>query len=269
VPLTPDDLNGVDPLKVLNQGYDQSTDAPNGSTRTPDATPDAIGALERRLDDLRRSPLFTVVDADGHPIFAVRPAGVLLYNIAGSPVAAFRATGDGGLFRVISSDGTLAALLGASPSRAGVRITEGDLWRIDMGRQPSGGYALKVLSPGSSGDVVAGLGESKATTGALVVGDVNGRVRASMTISDVVGKVSVLNEAGLPVASLTQSHSDSDGGGGLLMLTDAAGTQVVKMGVSGRYGAVMTGPGAGFPYVPSSGLPGSYFFGCAGGGACK
>ena len=36
-----------------------------------------------------------------------------------------------------------------------------------------------------------------------------------------------------------------------------------------RYGAVLAGPTLGFPYVPASGLPGSYFLGCAGGDRCK
>jgi len=41
---------------------------------------------------------------------------------------------------------------------------------------------------------------------------------------------------------------------------------MVKMGVNGTYGVVLTGPKAGFPYVPSSGLPGSYMLGCAASG---
>ena len=42
---------------------------------------------------------------------------------------------------------------------------------------------------------------------------------------------------------------------------------MVKMGVAqDRYGIVLTGPKAGFPLIPGSGLPGSYIMGCAGKG---
>ena len=55
-------------------------------------------------------------------------------------------------------------------------------------------------------------------------------------------------------------------GGGLLHIGNHAGPSAVKMGHNGhRYGIVMAGPIMGFPYVPRSGLPGSYFMGCASG----
>jgi hypothetical protein len=44
---------------------------------------------------------------------------------------------------------------------------------------------------------------------------------------------------------------------------------MVKFGVNqDRYGVVLAGPVSGFPLVPGSGLPGSYFLGCAGGDKC-
>jgi hypothetical protein len=261
--LTPDDPGAIDPLKVLNADDDA------GAKRAPDTpkrSDDRIGELERRLDNLRLSPLFTVVDARDQPIFVVRPKGVLVYNADGVPVTALRATADGGLLKAISSDGALTTAVDASSARAGVRLSEGDAPRLEAGTQISGRYALRILSPDDSGDIVAGIGESRAGTGAVLVADVNGHVRASMTIDDGKGTVSVLNGTGIRVASLSESPS----GAGLLRIANAERDVAVKMGVNqDRYGAVMTGPRAGLPYVPSSGLPGSYFFGCSGGDACK
>jgi hypothetical protein len=46
----------------------------------------------------------------------------------------------------------------------------------------------------------------------------------------------------------------------------ADGNAAVRMGHNGnRYGIVLAGPVLGLPLVPRSGLPGSYFMGCAGG----
>ena len=56
----------------------------------------------------------------------------------------------------------------------------------------------------------------------------------------------------------------------MLAIANSAKDPVVKMGVNdNRYGVVLTGPRAGFPLVPRSGLPGSYILGCAGGSSCK
>jgi hypothetical protein len=52
------------------------------------------------------------------------------------------------------------------------------------------------------------------------------------------------------------------------VLTDANSKATVMMKTNNnRYGVVMALP-PGFPYVPKSGLPGSYILGCAGGPSC-
>jgi hypothetical protein len=79
------------------------------------------------------------------------------------------------------------------------------------------------------------------------------------------GAVTVFNAAGAPVVELSEATS----GGGLLTIGGADSTTMVKIGVKDdRYGVVLTGPKAGFPFVPRSGLPGSYFLGCTGGSSC-
>ena len=53
-------------------------------------------------------------------------------------------------------------------------------------------------------------------------------------------------------------------GGGMFGLDDTRGNAAIKMGHNGnRYGIVLAGPKLGFPLIPKSGLPGSYFMGCA------
>lgn len=261
VPLTPETSNESSVSKILDDnGGGNAKQAP----RNPQGD-DRLSDLERRLDRLRLSPLFTVVDGANRPIFAVRPNGVVTYNGRGTPVAALLMF-DGGLFRAISGDGAIVTEAGVSAEHAGLRISEGSATRLDAGRQSSGAYSLKALSTRAGDDTLAGIGESRAGTGAIVVSDTEGHVRSSMTIVNGRGAVNVLNEDGYPVGFLSQSQN----GAGLFRITDAGGQVVVGMDVNqDRYGAVLTGPQAGMPYVPSSGLPGSYFFGCAGGGACR
>jgi hypothetical protein len=76
----------------------------------------------------------------------------------------------------------------------------------------------------------------------------------------------VFNASSNAIASLRQAQG---GGPGMFILGDASGREAVRMTVNdNRYGAVVAGPTLGFPYVPASGVLGSYFFGCAGGDRC-
>ena len=241
----------------------------DGTTDGPQHDPsknDPIADLERRLANLERSPLFTVVDKKGHPIFAVSPEKVVVYNASQQAVAGIRATADGGLFTSQPSDGSRSVSVGASGSNAGVRVLEGGVARVDFGKQPGGNYALKFTTPQASGGTVAAIGESRAGSGALLAGDAAGHLQASITVLNGGGVIGVASGAGATILSLMQSM----GGGGMLVAAAASGEPMVKMGVNeDRYGFVLTGPAAGFPLVTGSGLPGSYFLGCAGGTACR
>ena len=117
--------------------------------------------------------------------------------------------------------------------------------------------------PSPASGNIAGIGESRAGTGAIVVGNFSGTVLASLTGSDGKGAVGVSNNSGAAVAALSEGATR----GGLLSIGDSASEPMVKMGVAqDRYGIVLTGPRAGFPLIPGSGLPGSYIMGCAGKG---
>ncbi len=220
-----------------------------------------LAELEKRVANLEKSPLFEVVDKAGRVIFSVAPGRVQLYNDNQIPVAEMLATAEGGEFVGRSTDGNLSAFLGAYGERAGLRVSEGGQPRLDLLKQPAGNYSLRIHA--GDGDI-AGIGESRAGTGALVVGDQAGQLKAAIQVNDGKGAVSIFNDSGHGVASLTQSVN----GGGLLVLTDANSYARVMMGTNNsRYGVVMAFPPGG-PYVPKSGLPGSYMLGCAGGPAC-
>lgn len=233
-----------------------------GPTKKREATLDwRLQKLEERVASLQNGALFEVVNEKGDVIFRVTPDRVQLYGENKSKAAEIIATPDGGEFVAHSRDGKLSTFFGAYGDRAGLRITEGGYARLDLLKQVSGNYSLRIHA--GVGDI-AGIGESQAGTGVLAVGDIAGNHRATLEVDGGKGSVNVFNKAGQGVASLTQSEN----GGGLLVLANAAGSATVLMKTNdNRYGVVMALP-AGLPYVPKSGLPGSYMLGCAGGPAC-
>jgi len=247
---------------ATNQGTVDQSD-PLGPTKTDEGKLDLrLYNLEKRLGQLENAPLFEVVNDQDDVIFSVTPQSVQLYNRNKFAVAAMFASSEGGQFVARSGDGKLATYFGAYGDRAGLRVAEGDNPRLDLLRQPGGNYSIRIRR--GDGDI-AGIGESKAGTGAIVIGDATGTHRAAIEIDGGRPSVSIFNKTGQGVASLSQSQA----GGGLLVLANAGGAATVLMKPSNdnRYGVVMALP-SGLPYVPKSGLPGSYMLGCAGGKAC-
>lgn len=225
-----------------------------------------LADLERRIENLQNPPLFTVVDTHDNPLLAVMSDRVVLFNSTKAAVGGLFASDQGGTLKLQAADGALAASVGASAFTAGLRISDSGVARLELSRSESGRYSLRIISPGTSGFPLAGIGESRAGTGALTIADLTGHSRALMTVEDGKGLFGVYNATATGVLSLTEGAT----AGGLLAIGDAASEPMVKMGVNqNRYGVVLAGPRAGFPYVPASGLPGSYFLGCAGGDACR
>lgn len=230
---------------------------------SPRPEQDPLAELTLRVDNLKKSPLLTVVDR-GVPIFSVRPGSVMVHTLGGTPLAEMRATDEGGFFVGRSASGGLATFVGGSGANAGLRITEDDMLRTDLGKQDAGNYSLRVTSPGEG--LIAGIGESQAGSGAIIVADQQSRVRASMTVVEGRGVFSINSEGGAGLASLRASQAAA----GLLSIGDNGGAEAVKMTVNdNRYGVALAGPKIGFPLVTGSGLPGSYILGCSGGGACR
>lgn len=230
----------------------------------PATTPGTLADLERRLTAVEGRPLFEVVTPADDPVFRVTRDGAFLYNGRGAPVVALRASADGGWVTINERETGRAVSMGASGTRSGLRVSEGGATRVDAGKQAQGNHALRFPSLGSG--VIAGIGESRAGSGALVVGDRAGQPRVTMTVADTGGgAIGVYNTASIAVVSLGEGATR----GGLLAIGDASGNPMAKMGVQDdRYGIVLTGPADLGPYIPSSGLPGSYLLGCAGGSAC-
>src|SRR2546423_13787962 len=162
---------------------------------------EAIADLEKRISNLQSPTLFMVVDRQYKPIFKVDSTdnwnSASVFSSAGQDVAIMLADADGGYFLVRSDDGSTKARLGIDKVWAGLRISERgtqtvtekgvthdvirDLARIELGGQEGGNYSLKF--PAFVG-LLAGIGESKAGSGALTIGDSNGNKRVSMFVGE-------------------------------------------------------------------------------------
>ena len=217
----------------------------------------AIAELERRIRGLESPTYFEVVDQKEQPIFQVKKGGVRMIN-QGRTVAFVGTPDNGAYFTARSSAGTEASL-SAVGNNVGILLGEKNSNLIELGSRNAGPFALRF--PSGKG-LIAGIGQSRAGTGAVIVGSWSGVTQGSITATDGRGMVSLTKNELPGGIALTESVN----GGGLLDIGNNAGDSAVKMGHNGhRYGVVMTGPVPGFPYVPRSGLPGSYFFGCASG----
>lgn len=233
----------------------------NDCDPSPPAGDDTLDELDARLKKLEQRPLFEVVDRNGGPILQVSDGKVVLKNAAGDSVVALHARDGGGDLMATNLFGDEVAV-GVSNAVGGLAITEGGVKRVEYGKQTAGNVSLRF--PRGDG-LAAAIGESQGISGAIAIGDPSGRPRALMSVADDKGRVMIQNANGAPVVALTEGASH----GGLLVIGDANSEPMVKFGVNeDRYGVVLAGPVSGFPLVPNSGLPGSYFLGCAGGDKC-
>jgi hypothetical protein len=234
---------------------DPLKDSPPSEPKSDNA---AVNDLEDRIRDLERTSYFEVINQKEQPILQVKPGGVRIFNPQQRAVAFVGTPDEGGYFTARSPAGTDASLA-ASGDNSGVLIGDTGSNRIELGERSKGPYALRF--PSGKG-LIAGIGESRAGTGAMLVGTLPGVTQATFLVSDGRGMISLTKDGGKGGLVLTEVAT----GGGLLDIANAAGDSAVKMGnVGQRYGIVMAGPVPGLPYVPRSGLPGSYFMGCASG----
>ena len=235
-----------------------SANASGDGSGTSRLSGSALADLEQRIRNLENTSYFEVVSQKTEKtIFRVGPGGARFFNEAGIAVAAIGTTEVGGFFTGRSTSGAEASI-GASGLRAGVRIGDSGLTRTDLGTD-AGPFGLRF--PGGNG-LIAGLGESRAGSGAVVVGTIAGVSQGSIVVSDSRPMVSLTKDAGPG----SMAFAEATIGGGFLHVVMAGGQSAVKMGNNGgRYGIVLTGPILGVPYVPRTGVAGSYFVGCASG----
>jgi hypothetical protein len=184
---------------------------------------------------------------------------VRVFNEQGALVAAIGTSEAGGFFSARSTSMQTDAQIGASGTTAGLRVAESGLLRVDLTAKDKW---ASLRFPSAIG-LIAGLGESTAGPGTLLLGTLPGRVKVTFSVPDERGLLSVIKKddqlGGIALA-------EAKVGGGMLDLGEPGGQSAVRMGHNGqRYGIVLAGPVLGLPLVPKSGLPGSYFMGCASG----
>jgi hypothetical protein len=217
--------------------------------------PEKASELEARIDALEKTPYFEVVDENDRVIFRVGPEGARLFDARSNPVADLGGSEAGGWLTLRSGDAEVSL---AATGSSGMRIREGGVERMDIGTVRGGPYAFRVSS---SASIIAGIGQSRAGSGVVIVGTPT-QAKATLTLNDGRGMVSVFNQSEKDGAALTEARI----GGGLLDIGMADGNSAVRMGHNGnRYGIVLAGPVLGLPLIPRSALPGSYFMGCASG----
>ena len=222
---------------------------------------DRLSQLEERVEKLERHALLTVVSKDGKPVMKVSPAGARFYNSIPAAVAAIGVSDAGGYFTGRSGTRDVEASIGASSTSVGIRTFEGPLVKLILAGE-KGQYALRI--PSLDG-VIAGIGETRPGTGALIIGDRRGRLRTSLTVPSGGGMLGINGRSGHAILAIHPKAT----GGGMIAIGTAQGDPAVKMGNNyEKYGIVMTGPVLGLPLTMGSGLPGSYILGCAGGPLC-
>jgi hypothetical protein len=224
----------------------------------PRADDPAIAALQDRIRKLENTSYFEVVSQkDERTIFSIKPGGARFFNRAGEAVAAV-GTNDGGGFFTARSPAGMEASIGASGEKGGVVLFDNGNPTVELGTR-TGPHALRFRS---SKGLIAGLGQSGAGTGAVLIGNAAGVTQGSITVTDGRPVVAFSKDGGPGGTAFAEAKI----GGGLLEIGMARGDSAVKMGHNGhRYGIVLAGPVLGAPLWQRSGLPGSYFMGCAGG----
>jgi hypothetical protein len=246
-------------LEDEDQGLCELCDPFEEPQDNPQSDDAAVNALEQRIRKLENTAYFEVVSQkDEKTIFRVGPGGARFFNSAEAAVAAVGTSDAGGYFTGRSSVGDVEASIGASGNSAGVPIFGTGIVRVELGTR-EGPYALRF--PSEKG-LIAGLGQSRAGSGAVLLGTLTGVTQGSITVTEARAMLSLTKDAGPGGVAFTEATI----GGGLLDIALARGDAAVRMGHNGhRYGIVLAGPVLGIPYVPRTGVPGSYFVGCASG----
>ena len=219
----------------------------------------AIDDLARRIRELENESYFEVVDKNERPIFQIKRGGARILNRDGKPVGLVGTPASGGFLTMQDPVNRLAVTISASGSNAGILVNDGSITRLEMATRSGGPYAMRLPA---GGGLVAGLGQSRAGTGALIIGNAGGTTLGSFTTTDGRGIAAVnANGAKGGVALLEATI-----GGGMFEISNAAGNSAVEMGHrSHRFGVVVAGPYFNIPYVPRTGIPGNFFVGCASG----
>jgi hypothetical protein len=254
----PEGLQEIDLARVADEQVCDSCDPLKDQPPAEPASDDAaLDAIEQRIRELEQRPYFEVVNEAGELILQVTAQGMRVFH-NGRAMVVVGMTDIGAYLHAASATGPWSTSIGTSGDSAGIVFHDRGAPRAELGTR-GGPFGLRF----PSGDgLIAGIGESRAGTGAVVVGTRAGRMQAAMMVSGTRGMVSVFEQPGAGGVTLAESAI----GGGLLRVDDWMGNPAVKMGHNdNRYGVVLAGPVLGPPMVPRLGVIGSYFMGCASG----
>ncbi len=211
---------------------------------------DRMQTLERRLKDLEyrdrmgtlrgrrvRAP-FAVVTNKGTRLMRIDEQNVAFYNQDAKLVVWIETDFSGGLLQTNSATGDREATIAAQGTRSHLVIKEKGEARVDLGRRADGHYSLQVYGPANK--MVAGIGQSAAGSGVMLISDAAGTTKVRMSFEARRGAtVAVANRAGFDVGTISALA-----GGGVLELSDAAGRAMVEAGLTeDNVGVVRTFPG--------------------------
>jgi hypothetical protein len=218
-----------------------------------------IDELSRRIRELEDESYFQVVDKNERPIFEIKPGGARFLNRDGKPVALLGTPAAGSFLTLRDPVNRAAVTISASGSSAGILVNDGTTTRLEVATRNAGPYAMRLPA---GGGLVAGLGQSRAGTGALIIGNAGGTTLGSFTTTDGRGIAAVNAHGAKGGVALLEATI----GGGMFEISNASGNNAVEMGHrSHRFGVVIAGPYFNIPYVPRTGIPGNFFVGCASG----
>jgi hypothetical protein len=251
-------------LYLPGPGAQQTGD---GKPKTDSASRQKVADLERHIAELEKAggvkelphtaeAPFEVKDRSGNVVLRVDQKTVSLFTRA-KPVMQMLASDDGGRFKARSATVDMDVSLLAEGKTIGVVVNEAGTTRTRLGTGEDK-YTLTIHE--KSGNMVAGIGQEQATTGsgAVVVGDQAGVMKAGLQVIDRRGMVAVESTARVGVAILNEGVN----GGGHLQIAGPDRQVMVEAGVAKEgYGIVRAGPAAFAPGYGVLGLPGSYIMG--------
>ena len=211
-----------------------------------------VQKLENRLKDLeyrdrmgtlrgrRVKAPFEVTKKDGGRLLRIEEQNVTFYNRDRKPVVWILADASGGMLQAQTVDGAREVTLAAQDARSHLVVKEQGNVRVDVGRRAAGRYSAQFF--GAAGKQVAGLGQSEAGSGILLIGDGAGTPKVSMYINRLTNggtHVDVANSPGTVVGWMSAAS-----GGGQLRILNSEGVVKAEAGLTvDNVGVVRTFPG--------------------------
>ena len=147
------------------------------------------------------------------------------------------------------------AAFGANPTNLGILVREKDVQRMLVGKSMSGHYELSVNA--STGQPVAGIGESNGGSGVMTLGNTDGHIKAQMYLDPKGGGAACLANSG---GSCAIELGVGPSGAGQFIVANAGGKTLVDAGQISGVGVIRAYP-LGSPGAGLVGMPGTFLMG--------